>query len=65
MTREALISMAGYLLTVFWMHGEIGRQDLRGKRPLKMYEGNKAGSHADPLEGLVIPAEREEVGPRA
>lgn len=63
--REALISMAGYLLTIFCMHGEIGGQDLRGKRPLKMHEGNKAASHADPLKGLVIPAEREEVGPRA
>jgi len=30
-----------------------------------MHEGNEAGSHVDPLKGLVIPAEREEVGPRA
>lgn len=63
--NRALIPVAGYVLIIFWKHGEIGGQDLRGKRPLKMHEGHKAGSHVDPLKGLVIPAEREEVGPRA
>lgn len=71
MNKEALISIAGYLYVIFWVRGrctvlgDMWDKASESKEPSKCKKEQRQRAMQTPMEGFVIPAERQEVDPGA
>lgn len=63
MNKEALTSVAGYLFIIFWVLGDMWDKPQREQYLKNTRRKQRHRARRTPWKGLVIPAEREEVGP--